>query len=186
MPATSPPRPARRASSAPQPISLGLVTSVDTLVGGSDSITTGAGNDIMIGGIDADTIVAGDGNNIVFGDNGLIDWAASERGGNLAGDDHPPPTSTGSGRSTRSTAATTRSRPARATTSSSAARTASWWSTSQIAGSGLPEIVTTVALDGDTINAGNGHNIVFGDSGEISAAAANAPQFSSQPIRSAC
>ena len=71
-----------------QPISLGLVTSVESLVGGSDSITTGAGNDIIIGGIDADTIAAGNGNNIVLGDSGLIDWAAAERGGLLAGDDY--------------------------------------------------------------------------------------------------
>ena len=45
--------------------------SVESLIGGSDSITTLGGNDIVIGGIDADTINAGEGNNIVLGDSGL-------------------------------------------------------------------------------------------------------------------
>ena len=50
----------------------------------------GQGRDIILGGIDADTIVAGDGDNIVIGDSGIIDWTAGERGGTLAGDDATP------------------------------------------------------------------------------------------------
>src|SRR5207302_604449 len=61
-----------------------------TLVGGSDQITTGSGDDVVIGGINADTIDAGQGNNVVLGDSGLVDWAAAERGGTLAGDDLNP------------------------------------------------------------------------------------------------
>src|SRR5207249_3250764 len=69
------------------PITLGLVTSIATDQGGNDSITTGIGRDIIIGGIANDTIVANlnqtptlpDGDNIVFGDNGFIDYTALER-----------------------------------------------------------------------------------------------------------
>src|SRR5207237_3685361 len=41
-----------------QPITLGLVETIDSLIGGSDAITTGVGRDIVLGGIDADVIVA--------------------------------------------------------------------------------------------------------------------------------
>src|SRR6185436_18539444 len=67
-----------------QPITLGLVETVESLIGGSDTITTGVGRDIILGGIDADVIVANfdeyqvdavsgvlhgaDANNIVIGD----------------------------------------------------------------------------------------------------------------------
>lgn len=40
--------------------------------GGDDHITTGAGNDIVIGGIADDTITAGEGTNLVFGDNARL------------------------------------------------------------------------------------------------------------------
>ncbi|MEZ6122879.1 MAG: calcium-binding protein [Planctomycetaceae bacterium] len=40
--------------------------------GGQDHITSAAGSDIIFGGNDNDTIDAGDGNNIVFGDHGFI------------------------------------------------------------------------------------------------------------------
>ena len=36
------------------PITLGLVETIESLIGGSDSITTGVGRDIVLGGIDAD------------------------------------------------------------------------------------------------------------------------------------
>ncbi|MRR30975.1 calcium-binding protein, partial [bacterium] len=49
------------------------VWSTDTAIGGDDTITTGAGNDIVIGGNGADTITAGAGQNILLGDNGEID-----------------------------------------------------------------------------------------------------------------
>src|SRR5262249_52244626 len=69
------------------PITLGRVETLESLIGGSDNITTGSGADIVLGGIDADVINAGDGNNIVIGDSGLVDWTAADRGGTLTGDD---------------------------------------------------------------------------------------------------
>jgi Ca2+-binding RTX toxin-like protein len=74
---------------------LGLVTSIDwgTVNGalnefgnGADTITTGIGRDMVFGGGGNDTIVANagetsivsDGNNIVFGDHGLVDYLAEE------------------------------------------------------------------------------------------------------------
>ncbi|HSG95209.1 MAG TPA: calcium-binding protein, partial [Afifellaceae bacterium] len=43
-----------------------------TAFGGSDEITTGAGDDIIIGGRYGDTIIAGTGNNIAIGDSGRV------------------------------------------------------------------------------------------------------------------
>ena len=37
-------------------ITLGLVETIQSLIGGSDSITTGSGNDIVLGGIGGDTL----------------------------------------------------------------------------------------------------------------------------------
>src|SRR5262249_47582542 len=64
-------------------ITLGRITSTATGVGGDDTITTGTGADIVIGGIGSDTINAYSSSggtagadlpntNIVVGDNGLI------------------------------------------------------------------------------------------------------------------
>src|SRR5439155_12357319 len=80
------------------PITLGLATTIESTTGGSDRITTGVGADIVFGGIDADTIVANsgetaarpDGNNIVFGHNRYVDFAARERGLTVAGDGRDP------------------------------------------------------------------------------------------------
>ena len=60
------------------PFTLGLVQTIESLLGGADSITTGSGDDIVLGGIDGDTIGAGDGNNVVIGDSGQIVWTAAE------------------------------------------------------------------------------------------------------------
>ncbi|MFZ0529420.1 MAG: HYR domain-containing protein [Propionicimonas sp.] len=43
-----------------------------THLGGADTITTGAANDIVIGGVANDTIRAGSGSNLVFGDNARL------------------------------------------------------------------------------------------------------------------
>jgi Ca2+-binding RTX toxin-like protein len=165
------------------PITLGLVTSTATLVGGSDSITTGDGDDIVIGGIDADTILAGHGHNIVIGDSGLVDWAARERGGLLAGDDF-----NASDIDRIWTLDPDHGGNDSITTGADddiiiGGEDGELVVGIEIAGSGAPEVLVLTPLnDGDTIVAGNGHNIVLGDNGEISAAAANAPQFSDQPI----
>ncbi|HEY4723026.1 MAG TPA: hypothetical protein VII92_14330, partial [Anaerolineae bacterium] len=58
---------------------IDIIKSTDTGMGGDDTITTGVGNDIIIGGPFEDRITAGDGANILFGDNGQIlsSWAAN-------------------------------------------------------------------------------------------------------------
>ncbi|MFA5123537.1 beta strand repeat-containing protein [Zavarzinia sp.] len=59
---------------AGQPITLGLVQSIQLDDGGNDVITTTTGNDIVVGGFGADTLATGAGNDTVFGDNGMIDY----------------------------------------------------------------------------------------------------------------
>jgi Ca2+-binding RTX toxin-like protein len=59
---------------AGQPITLGLVESIQLDDGGDDVITAGTGTDIVLGGFGGDTIDSGDGDDTVFGDNGLIDY----------------------------------------------------------------------------------------------------------------
>ena len=80
------------ASFGGQPIVLGFVETTDEAIGGDDAITTGIGADIILGGIGNDRIVAKDlevyvrgsdaashdANNIILGDNGLIDWVGTD------------------------------------------------------------------------------------------------------------
>ena len=54
------------------PADLDRIFSVDVAIGGTDKITTGQGDDIVLGGADGDTISVGDGDNLVFGDSGQI------------------------------------------------------------------------------------------------------------------
>ncbi|MCW5549288.1 MAG: hypothetical protein KIT44_10030 [Opitutaceae bacterium] len=56
---------------------LDLVRSLAPTEGAADTITTGAGHDIVIGGRGGDTITAGDGDNVIFGDNGEATWLAT-------------------------------------------------------------------------------------------------------------
>ena len=157
-----------------QAITLGLVEAIESLIGGSDSITTGAGADIVIGGIDADTIAAGDGNNIVFGDSGLIDWAAAERSGLLAGDDLDAsdidriwsldPDHGGSDVITTGAG------------DDIVIAGEDGELVDDVSVTGLNAIPRTVLVDGtrgngDSVDAGDGQNIVLGDSGQITAAA---------------
>jgi hypothetical protein len=68
-------------------ITLGLAETISPEIGGNDTITTGLGKDIVFGGVLDDTIVANfgeggpnlDDDNIVLGDNGLIDYVLLER-----------------------------------------------------------------------------------------------------------
>src|SRR5262249_8724439 len=67
-------------------ITLGQVGTTDPLFGGNDSITTGLGRDIIFGGPGADATTPNhgetgsspDGNNIVFGDQGYIDYVSAD------------------------------------------------------------------------------------------------------------
>ncbi|MGA7984423.1 MAG: calcium-binding protein [Burkholderiales bacterium] len=52
------------------------VETTDPSIGGSDLIYGNGGNDIILGGALGDEIHAGEGNDIVFGDNGFIDYTA--------------------------------------------------------------------------------------------------------------
>ncbi|WP_322892016.1 hypothetical protein [Yoonia sp. 76] len=69
----------------PQPIAV-LIESTDATRGGNDTIISGNGSDIVIGGFGSDTINAGNGDNIVFGDNARL-IGADDTG--LAADGRP-------------------------------------------------------------------------------------------------
>ena len=78
-------------------ITATLVTSTQHADGGDDSITTGAGNDVVIAGAGDDTVGAGDGNNYVLGDAGSRDDAANELISALTEGDGNDTVTTGSG-----------------------------------------------------------------------------------------
>ncbi|WP_321341282.1 calcium-binding protein [uncultured Cohaesibacter sp.] len=54
------------------------ITSIASNLGGADTMTSGRGNDMIIGGEGDDTISSGLGGDIVLGDNGTIDIASSQ------------------------------------------------------------------------------------------------------------
>ena len=54
--------------------------STDVADGGADTIVTGDGSDLVFGGTGGDTINAANGDNIVFGDNGKVTAAVSNAG----------------------------------------------------------------------------------------------------------
>ncbi len=160
------------------PLTLALVASLvpgsANQDGGADTITTGAGRDMIFGGAAGDTIVANsgetaagpEGNNIVFGDYGLVDYLSEE----LAHSSTPAKTlqqyiAAGGGAGTVGAAAD----PVRP------ADIDRIWSLATALG-GNDQITTGNRNDivlggagGDTIVAGNGNNLVLGDSGRLTA-----------------
>src|SRR5262249_23936733 len=68
-------------------ITPGQVGTTDPAYGGNDTITTGLGRDILLGGPGNDLITANSGetpgtpdrNNIVFGDQGYLDYVSADR-----------------------------------------------------------------------------------------------------------
>ncbi len=56
------------------PLSSGSLETVSPAVGGADTITTGSGVDIVLGGALGDTIDVGGGNDLVLGDHGIVTW----------------------------------------------------------------------------------------------------------------
>ncbi|MBV8479360.1 MAG: hypothetical protein JOY72_03570 [Actinobacteria bacterium] len=58
-------------------ITPGLATTISDNDGGKDSITSGNGNDFLFGGLGNDTIVDSGGHNVVFGDSGKITWSGA-------------------------------------------------------------------------------------------------------------
>jgi Ca2+-binding RTX toxin-like protein len=176
-----------------QPITLGLVEAIESLIGGSDNITTGSGNDIVVGGIDADTINAGDGQNIVLGDSGYIDWTAAEIArvyadgttalpGTLAGDDE-----NAADIDRIWTVAPDHGGKDNITTGSGddiiiAGEDGEIVVDAIVDGSTHVARYVIPAFDGDVVYAGDGRNLVFGDNGNISASAEDAPRFGAQAI----
>ena len=55
-------------------LALGIVRSISPEIGGIDNITGGDGVDVILGGAEADNIVGAQGNNLVFGDNGRVEF----------------------------------------------------------------------------------------------------------------
>src|SRR5204862_116640 len=149
-------------------ITLGLVETIESLIGGVDSITTGSGIDILLGGINGDTLFAGEGRNIVIGDSGYIDWTAGDAG--------------------RFYAATTFARGVLSGDDSNALDIDRIFSTEP--NDGGNDTITTGNADDliiggqgvDTIVAGNGDNLVFGDNGQVTAATSDANRFTSWTI----
>ncbi|HEY9237367.1 MAG TPA: hypothetical protein VIP10_00890, partial [Burkholderiaceae bacterium] len=127
--------------SPPRTDDIDRIASIDTGLGGVDTITTGNANDIVLGGQAGDTILAGHGKNIVFGDAGSISAAAVDDAavqisvhefaiGEIV--------STGFGDGGVDTIRT-----------------------------GDQDDILIGGRDGDTLDAGHGDNVVFGDHGQI-------------------
>ncbi|TCK07577.1 LEPR-XLL domain-containing protein [Marinobacterium mangrovicola] len=142
-----------------QPMTLGTVETTQFDDGGADIINTGTGRDIVFGGAGGDNIDVDAGDNLVIGDDGKIVYTGTDFGGSGVGDDSNP------------------------------ADIDEIVSTSTTAGGGADSITSLGGDDiviggreGDTVDAGDGNNVVIGDSGQILAAADNAPQISGQPI----
>jgi Ca2+-binding RTX toxin-like protein len=55
-------------------LSAGQLKTTDANVGGNDTITTGAGVDVILGGFGDDLVHAGDSGDFVIGDNGSVSW----------------------------------------------------------------------------------------------------------------
>ena len=144
---------------AGQPITLGLIETIAFTDGGIDTITTGVGNDIVLGGMDGDTIDVGSAINIVLGDDGQIDYSRADRTTTPGADTDPSDIDLIESLSTT-------------------------------AGGGVDTITTLggddIVLGGrfsDSINVGDGDNLVIGDSGRITAANTNiGQQLAGQPI----
>ena len=134
-------------------IPLGLIESQAYSDGGDDSIRSGSGDDIILGGDAADRIDAAAGDNIVLGDNGRIDIL------------HPDRLVSGAQAADQGDAVI-----------------ASIESLSLVEAGGA-DIITT--LDGDDvviggrfadqIDAGDGQNVILGDSGKITATPSDRP-----------
>lgn len=58
----------------------GLIQSIDSALGGADTITSGQGADIVLGGGASDFIDSGTEIDIVLGDHGVIDYAVGVAG----------------------------------------------------------------------------------------------------------
>ena len=150
------------------PLTVGSIETIAPDIGGSDTITSGTGYDILFGGDKGDSITVSDiynlvftDHNIVLGDNGLIDYVRAERDLGV---------------------------PPGADTDSSDIDLIE--STATYYAGGIDTIISGDGQDiiiggrfGDTIIANHGDNLVIGDSGQIVAAMADTvQQFVGQPM----
>ena len=126
--------------------------STDTSIGGNDSITTGSGNDVVLGGFGNDTADASSGNNVVLGDSGEFDFdprcrrcaeePRSRRRPTFGGNDA---ITTGIGNDVGDRRDRQRLRSSRTTVSCPGHRTASTWSSATTARSSTTAPTTTWA-----------------------------------------
>jgi Ca2+-binding RTX toxin-like protein len=126
-------------------MTYGLIETVAFGDGGVDTITTLGGHDIVLGGHEGDGINAGDGNNIVIGDDGQIDYTRADR----------------------ETAAGADTVPSDIDLIESLSTTAAGGADTITTGTGNDIIIG--GRYGDTIIANAGDNVVVGDSGQITA-----------------
>jgi Ca2+-binding RTX toxin-like protein len=168
-----------------RPLTYALIISLvpDGQIGGDDVITTGIGRDIVIGGAGADTIntfastslgttplgtAAQDRNNIVFGDYGLVDYLSEE----LLQGNNPAVTLL---QYVRSTAPSSIAVGAPANLIRAADIDRIWSIATGLGGADVITVgdandIVLGGVAGDTIHAGHGKNIVFGDNGQLTAA----------------
>src|SRR6185503_7035295 len=165
------------------------------VIGGNDRITTNGGNDIVIagmsgagvaattGGLSAvyrDVVSAGDGNNIVLGDSGLLVFAQAMDDGSAARtvtvtvDPTKPVNQSVPETSAYSYTYTSDTNPG----------DIDWIESTAWSIGGADEITTNGGSDiviggagSDLINAGAGDNVVLGDSGQIVAAQSDVSRF---------
>jgi Ca2+-binding RTX toxin-like protein len=127
-----------------------FITTTQPSNGLADTIYGGSDNDIIFGGNGGDTIAAGEGNNIILGDLGYIDYVGLDA----------DPSAIDRIVSTETTS----------------------FGGSEIITSGGGQDIIIGGRFGDMINAGNGDNLVIGDSGRIAAATTDSAQLSGLPI----
>ena len=147
-----------------EPVSNTVATSVLTFIettnqtdGGDDIITTGDGNNVILGGYGADQITVGNGNNVILGDNGEATFVVALASGAVA---------TGNAAYSRALTqieTTAEELNGTETADSTAGGTVYGGDDRIIAGAGNNVILG--GLGADQITAGNGNNIVLGDSG---------------------
>jgi hypothetical protein len=135
---------------------VGLVVTVDPRIGGDDTVTTGRGNDTVMGGAGDDVIStsrdsATDVSDIVFGDHGFVDYVL------LDGD----PTDLDRVWSTEPTLGG-----------------------ADVIQTGIGDDIVVGGADADTIFGGAGRNIVLGDSGRFTAVPDETRRWGNLPMAS--
>ncbi|MDX6411745.1 MAG: hypothetical protein QOE91_1261, partial [Gaiellaceae bacterium] len=138
------------------PITLGRVVTLDNGIGSDDTITTNGANDLVMGGAGNDHITIGDGTNLVFGDGGFFTWVD-------AGLDGGTPN------------------PANLDIAQSVSDPLDGNDVIEV-GPGNNLVVGGGGNDRITVTAGAGFNVILGDSGKITRAAADTHRFGGLPI----